>query len=61
MAVLREGRGDEFDPVLLDAFEPIAAEIDATYYDLPADELETELDRLMDRYFSGGLDALQVG
>lgn len=58
--VMRQGRGTQFDPVLLDAFLSIAREIYDSYYDLAASELEEVLDGLIDRYFSGGLDALQV-
>lgn len=61
MEVMRQGRGTQFDPVLLDAFEGIAREVYDSYYGCSAEELEAALEELVDRYFSGGLDALQVG
>ena len=61
MAIMRDGRGEHFDPELFDAFERIAPEAYERYYGSSAEDLGGELDRLVDRYFSGGLDALQVG
>ena len=61
MGIMQESRGEHFDPELFDTFEAMAASIYRRYYSASSSDLESELDRLVDRYFSGGLDALQVG
>ena len=60
MESMREERGTQFDPDLLDAFERIAPELYRRYYRGSGEALEAELDRVVDRYFSGGLDAVEV-
>jgi HD-GYP domain-containing protein (c-di-GMP phosphodiesterase class II) len=60
MEIMRGDSGTHFDPEILAAFERIAPEIYRRYYRSSTAELESELDRLVDRYFSGGLDALEV-
>jgi len=53
--ILMENRGSHFDPMLIDAFAPIA---DSLYGEISgADDnlLENRLDGLIDRYFSAGL------
>ena len=60
MAILEDGRGNHFDPELLDAFETIAGEMYKRYHGRSADELSRDLDQLVDRYFSGGLDSLEI-
>lgn len=60
LEIMRAERGTHFDPELLDTFERMAPEIHRRLYRASVGELEAELDRLVDRYFSGGLDALEV-
>ncbi len=60
MESMREERGAHFDPKLLDAFEGIAPELFRRYHRGSGEALEAELDRVVDRYFSGGLDAVEV-
>jgi hypothetical protein len=55
MRILMESRGSHFDPMLIDAFAPIA---DSLYGEISgADDnlLENRLDWFIDRYFSAGL------
>jgi putative nucleotidyltransferase with HDIG domain len=60
MAVLEEGRGTHFDPRLLDVFARIAPDVFERFYGRDAEELGRDLDDVVDRYFSGGLDSLEV-
>jgi len=60
MAILEDGRGSHFDPALLDTFSEMASEVYERYYRRSVDELGRDLNRLVDRYFSGGLDSLEI-
>lgn len=60
MTILEDGRGSHFDPALLDAFGEIAPEVYERYFGRSADQLSQDLDELVDRYFSGGLDSLEI-
>ena len=60
MAILEDGRESHFDPDLLDAFSEIAGQVHERYYGRTVDELGRDLNELVDRYFSGGLDSLEI-
>ncbi len=60
LEILEDGRGTHFDPILLSAFLAIAPRIHERYYERTAEELERDLNEVLDLYFSGGLDSLEV-
>ena len=58
MEILKEGRGQHFDPALLDAFAAIAPALYEEYSGRDDDGLKEELRATTRRYFHGGLDTL---
>jgi HD-GYP domain-containing protein (c-di-GMP phosphodiesterase class II) len=61
MQILHRGRGVHFDPELLDAFDGIAAELHQKYSADGGEDLRQELDALVGRYFSAGMESLHYG
>lgn len=58
MQILEEGRGSHFDPKILDGFSAIAKRLYQNYCGRDDPGLREELDELVKRYFSGGMDML---
>jgi HD-GYP domain-containing protein (c-di-GMP phosphodiesterase class II) len=58
MAILEEGRGNHFDPELLDAFQPIAEGLYAEYGSQDGDKLRMRLEEITQRYFKADVAAL---
>jgi len=54
MAVIQQGRGHQFDPVIVDVFATIAAELYRTYAGREDQGLRDELEALIAHYFSQG-------
>ncbi len=59
MRIIHEARGVHFDPVLLDAFAGIAAELHEKYAGREEEDLRLELVAIVSRYFSAGMESLQ--
>ncbi|MDR9499043.1 MAG: HD-GYP domain-containing protein [Hydrogenovibrio sp.] len=51
LTILREGRGNHFDPALTDAFLQLAPDLYRNYYGLARRELEQRLNHIVKRYF----------
>ena len=58
MKVLQQGRGEHFDPALLDAFAAIARDLHGKYACREGDDLRQELVEVVDKYFSSGMETL---
>jgi len=58
MLILRKGRGTHFDPALLDIFAGLAGDLHARYASREDPGLRAELNRIVQRYFTAGLDTL---
>jgi HD-GYP domain-containing protein (c-di-GMP phosphodiesterase class II) len=56
--MLREGRGVHFDPDLLDLFASLAKDLHVRYGGREDPGLRVELNQLVQRYFTAGLDTL---
>ncbi|MEW6585099.1 MAG: HD-GYP domain-containing protein [Nitrospirota bacterium] len=61
MEILKEGRGKHFDSKLLDVFGTIAPDLYARYAGHEGDDLRRELVRVVEKYFSAGLEVLRYG
>lgn len=61
LAILEQGRGVHFDPVLLDAFAAIARELYDTFAGHDGSDLRQVLVAAVDRYFSAGMESLFYG
>ena len=59
MRILNTGRGQHFDPSLVDDFSTIARELYERYSGRDDDELRAEVRAIVKRYFIGGLDTLR--
>jgi HD-GYP domain-containing protein (c-di-GMP phosphodiesterase class II) len=59
MKILNAGRGQHFDPALLDRFGAIARELYDRYCGRDDDRLREEVRALVSRFFVGGLDTLR--
>ena len=59
MAILMEGRGQHFDPYLLDRFAEIAPELYARYNGRDDEDLRSEVRTLVNRFFVGGIETLR--
>ena len=60
MDILQEGRGNHFDPDLLDSFLEIAPDLHAELNHFDTDELRTEMHAINGRYFASGLETMLV-
>ena len=60
MAILAEGRGTHFDPVVLDAFERIAAELHDMLVARPPAPARELLAQLMEQYMAGAAPELAI-
>jgi len=58
MQILEQGRGNHFDPDLLDLFASLAGDLHQRYGGREDEQLHTELNRFVQRYFAAGLDTL---
>jgi HD-GYP domain-containing protein (c-di-GMP phosphodiesterase class II) len=58
MKILQQGRGEHFDPALLDAFTAIARNLHGKYARHEGDDLRQELVAVVDKYFSSGIETL---
>ena len=58
MSILEQGRGEHFDPQLLDLFEGIARELYDRFGGKDGDEAREELRRITDRYFRADIAAI---
>ncbi len=58
LATLSRGRGNHFEPALLDCFNGIAADLYEEYGDADGNAARCELQRLLDRYFRRSLPGL---
>jgi HD-GYP domain-containing protein (c-di-GMP phosphodiesterase class II) len=61
MSILDQGRGQHFDPDILDAFQKIARDLYGRYAGREGDDLRQELVSLVEKCFSSGLQALRFG
>jgi len=59
MQILDSGRGQHFDPVLLDRFGAIARELYDRYCGRDDDKLREEVRALVNRFFVGGIETLR--
>jgi len=59
MDALEQGRAQHFDPRVLDSFGGIARHLYEQYTGHEGDDLRRELESLVERYFSGGMEALR--
>ena len=57
MEIMREGRGKHFDPVLFDAFERIAREVDATINKATESEVAELVHRMTRKHFFSDIDS----
>ncbi len=58
MSILEQGRGEHFDPQLLDLFKRIARELYDRFGGKDGDEAREELRRITDRYFRADIAAM---
>lgn len=58
MTILEQGRGEHFDPALLDAFAGIARDLYETFAGHDGSDLRQILVAAVDRYFSAGMESL---
>ncbi|MBF0373703.1 MAG: HD-GYP domain-containing protein [Alphaproteobacteria bacterium] len=54
LAILREGAGGHFDPLLIDLFEPLAPDLHARHQAMPEAALTAEVAEMRVRYFGKG-------
>jgi len=59
MAILEEGRGAHFDPVLLDLFRGLAPDLHSRYAGKGREALEGELKQVVEAWFSSGPESLR--
>ena len=59
MAIMEKGRGNHFEPALLDCFHGIAADLYAEYGTADGKAARAELQRLLDAYFRRSLPGLR--
>jgi HD-GYP domain-containing protein (c-di-GMP phosphodiesterase class II) len=61
MEILERDRGRHFDPAVLDAFGGIARGLFDRYAGHEGADLQEELDRVVTKYFSAGMETLHYG
>ena len=59
MEILEQGRGQHFDPDILDAFQKIARDLYGSYVGREGDDLRQELVILVEKCFSSGLEVFR--
>jgi HD-GYP domain-containing protein (c-di-GMP phosphodiesterase class II) len=59
MEILEQGRGQHFDPDILDAFQKIARDLYGRYVGREGDDLRQELVILVEKCFSSGLEVFR--
>ncbi|KPK12688.1 MAG: hypothetical protein AMJ68_01200 [Acidithiobacillales bacterium SG8_45] len=59
MRILDEGKGQHFDPDLLEKFAAIASDLYERYCGRDDEELRNEVRGVVSRFFVGGLDTLR--
>jgi HD-GYP domain-containing protein (c-di-GMP phosphodiesterase class II) len=59
MDILEKGKGLHFDTVFLDAFGIIAREVYDDITNQGDDEIHKDLDKIIEKYFSGDFDVLK--
>jgi HD-GYP domain-containing protein (c-di-GMP phosphodiesterase class II) len=59
MRIMEEGRGSHFDPDLLDLFAAVAPALHRGLRGREIEGLRQELEQVVERYFSGGLETLR--
>ena len=58
MQILEQGRGNHFDPLLLDLFASLAEDLYRRYGGREDENLQEELNQLVQQYFTAGLNTL---
>lgn len=61
MEIIEAGRGNHFDPKILDAFATVPRDLYDRYVGHDSDNLQEELVATVEKYFSAGMDTLSYG